>query len=197
MRIVSSNFLMIWILVLAFWTWCLCAAPASNAPPVTVAEDASYFTLANGFITAQIEKRSGNLASLKYQDIELLARHGSGAEGGYWSSVGRGRPGSEQHAFVRMVPSTNGGARAEVSCRLFNDPKSPASPVDADYRYALGRGEQWLYAYAVLEHKLGYPAFGVGEARYCLKLNPDVFDYMTIDADRHRIMPSGYDWDHG
>src|SRR3954462_3759778 len=120
MRIVSSNFLMIWILVLAFWTCCLCAAPVSNAPPVTVSEDVSFFTLANGLITAQIEKRSGNLASLKYQNLELLARHGSGAEGGYWSSVGRGRPGSEHHAFVRVAPVTNGGARVEVSCRLFN-----------------------------------------------------------------------------
>jgi len=37
----------------------------------------------------------------------------------------------------------------------------------------------------------------VGEARYCLKLNPNIFDYLTVDADRRRVMPSGYDWDHG
>jgi rhamnogalacturonan endolyase len=80
---------------------------------------------------------------------------------------------------------------------LHNDPDSPNSPVDADYHYSLGRGEHWLYVYSVLNHKPGYPAFAVGEARYCLKLNPDVFDYMNIDKDRHRIMPSGYDWDHG
>ena len=49
----------------------------------------------------------------------------------------------------------------------------------------------------MLEHRPGYPSFSVGEARYCLKLNPAVFDYLTVDADRKRVMPSGYDWDHG
>jgi rhamnogalacturonan endolyase len=87
--------------------------------------------------------------------------------------------------------------RAEISIQLHNDEKSPTSPVNADYRYSLGRGEHWLYVYAVLDHKPGYPPFSVGEARYCLKLNPTVFDYLTVDANRHRIMPSGSDWDHG
>jgi len=59
-----------------------------------------------------------------------------------------------------------------------------------DIRYALGRGEHWIYTYAVWDHRPGYPSFSVGEARYCLKLNPEIFDYMTIDGDRHRVMPT-------
>ncbi|HWW02390.1 MAG TPA: polysaccharide lyase family protein [Candidatus Acidoferrum sp.] len=61
----------------------------------------------------------------------------------------------------------------------------------------MARGESCLYVYAALKHQPGYPAFGVGEARYCLKLNPDVFDYLSVDADRQRLMPRGYDWDRG
>jgi len=169
------------------------AAPA----PVTITETDSSFTLSNGLVSARIEKRSGTLASLTYQGLELMAQGRGGSVGGYWSSVGRGRPGSQADAIIRINPATNAGAMAEISCRLHNSTDSPDAPVDADYRYALGRGEHWLYVMSVLEHKPGYPAFGVGEARYCLKLNPEVFDYMTIDADRHRVMPSGYDWDHG
>ncbi|MCX6895433.1 MAG: polysaccharide lyase family protein, partial [Verrucomicrobia bacterium] len=165
--------------------------------PVTVSEDASTFGLANGFLVARIDKKTGTLASLKFQGVEMLALGHGGGEGGYWSSVGRGKIGSRRSAVVRIHPATNGGARAEISCRLFNNPKSPDGGVDVEYRYALGRGEQGLYVTAVLEHKPGYPSFGVGEARYCLKLNPAVFDYMTIDANRRRVMPSGYDWDHG
>jgi rhamnogalacturonan endolyase len=172
-------------------------AQSAPSPPVTVSESSDSFTLSNGLISARIEKRSGTLTSLKYNDLELLAQRQSGANGGYWSSVGRGRPGSHISGVIRINPATNHGARAEISCELHNDPGSPNSPVDADYRYSLGRGEHWLYVYAVLHHKPGFPAFGVGEARYCLKLNPDVFDYMTIDKERHRIMPSGDDWDHG
>jgi rhamnogalacturonan endolyase len=164
---------------------------------VTVSETTDSFTLSNGLVSAVIEKRTGTLISLKYNDLELMAQHQGGANGGYWSSVGRGRPGSHISGVIRINPATNNGTRAEISCQLHNDSDSPNSPVDADYHYSLGRGEHWLYVYAVLHHKPGYPAFSVGEARYCMKLNPDVFDYMTIDKDRHRIMPSGYDWDHG
>ena len=173
------------------------SARAASPGPVTLIQSSNSFTLSNGLISARIEKGTGTLTSLKYNDLELLAQHPGGANGGYWSSVGRGRPGSHISGVIRINPATNNGARAEISCELHNDPNAPTSPVDAEYRYSLGRGEHWLYVYAVLNHKRGYPALGVGEARYCLKLNPDVFDYMTIDKDRHRVMPSGYDWDHG
>src|SRR5215831_6385881 len=142
------------------------AAPFS---PVSLFESADSFTLSNGLVSARIEKRSGILVSLKFNDLDLLAQHQGGANGGYWSSVGRGRPGSRISSVVRIDPATNNGARAEISCQLHNDPDSPNSPVDADYRYSLGRGEHWLYVYSVLNHKSGYPAFAVGEARYCLK----------------------------
>jgi rhamnogalacturonan endolyase len=167
------------------------------ASPVSVSETRDTFALSNDVIKAEVEKRTGTLLSLKYEGHELIAQTGSGANGGYWSSVGRGRPGSHHIAQIRIDPATNGGERAEICCQLRNDPSDPASPVDVDYRYALGRGEHWLYVSAVLEHKPGYPAFGVGEARYCLKLNPAVFDYMTVDSNRSRVMPSPYDWDHG
>jgi rhamnogalacturonan endolyase len=176
------------------------SAPGSPDPaevPVRLTQTAEYFTLANGYVSAVIEKRSGRLESLKYNGVELLARGGRGSEGGYWSSVGRSRPGAAHSGVVRIDPGSNGGARAEVSCELHNGPNSLAASLDADYRYALGRGEQQLYVYAVLAHRPGFPPFSVGEARYCLKLNPEVFDYMTVDADRRRVMPTGADWDRG
>src|SRR5215831_16453976 len=177
----------------------LAGSPASTASsgPATISEDADTFILSNSLLTAGIGKRSGTLLSLKYDGLEFIAQSGGGANGGYWSSVGRGRPGSHHSAVVRINPARNDGNRAEISCELHNDPSDPSSPVDVDYRYSLGRGEHWLYVSALLEHKPGYPAFGVGEARYCLKLNPVVFDYLAVDANRRRVMPSPYDWDHG
>ncbi|HWH69036.1 MAG TPA: hypothetical protein VNT26_06610, partial [Candidatus Sulfotelmatobacter sp.] len=170
---------------------------SAGAAPVTLTEDENTFTLANGLVTARIQKQSGTLISLQYQGLELLAPNRRGSTGGYWSYAGGGRLGGRSSALVRLNPASNGGARAEISCRLHTDPQAPTAGVDADYRYALGRGEPWLYVAAVLEHQPGYPAFGVGEARYCVKLNPDVFDFLTIDAQRRRRMPSGEDWDRG
>jgi len=171
-------------------------AQTSDAP-VTVRQDAGSWTLANGVLTARIDKRSGAVVSLRYEGSELLATGKRGGEGAYWSSVGRGRLGSLRASSVLINPAYNGGARAEISVRLFNDRQNPDGGLDADYRYTLERGASGLYASAVLSHQPGYPAYGVGEARYCLKLNPEVFDYLTVDADRHRVMPTGYDWDHG
>jgi rhamnogalacturonan endolyase len=165
-------------------------------PPVTLVETESSFTLANGHVTARVDKRSGTLA-LKYHGLDVIGR-------GYWSQVGRsargggiGRFGSKRVAAIRLDPAKNGGARAEVSCKFLYDNKSGVLPADVDLRYALGRGERGLYACAVWEHRPGYPGFSVGEGRMALKLNPKVFDFLTIDARRRRLMPSGYDWDHG
>ncbi|HSU54633.1 MAG TPA: polysaccharide lyase family protein [Candidatus Dormibacteraeota bacterium] len=186
-----------WLIVAGMLPFFAASAASRSSPAVGISQDSKTFTLTNGLISAEIEKSSGVLMSLKYHDNELLGQGRGGAEGGYWSSVGRGRPGSSHKAIIRLDPEKNNGERAEISCLLQNGGDSAAAPVDADYRYSLGRGEHWLYVYCVLEHKPGYPAFGVGEARYCMKLNPTIFDYLTVDAERRRVMPSGYDWDHG
>src|SRR5436190_7546886 len=104
----------------------------SCASPVSLSETRETFTLSNNLLTAQIEKRTGTLLSLKYENHELIAQTGSGANGGYWSSVGRSRPGSHHISQIRIDPQTNGGERAEISCQLRNDPNDPASPVDVD-----------------------------------------------------------------
>jgi rhamnogalacturonan endolyase len=163
------------------------------APPVTVREDALSFTLANDLLSARIEKRTGNLTALLYEGHDLL-RGGRG----YWSQVGNGtRLGSKASAVVRLDPAQNSGDRAEVACRLAYDGQPGTLPVDVEMRYALGRGEHWLYASARWDHRPGYPALSVGEARYALKLNPKIFDFLTIDAQRRRVMPTGADWDAG
>jgi rhamnogalacturonan endolyase len=177
----------------------LLGPPASRVgaadPLVTLAEDESSFTLANGEVTARVDKRSGTF-SLKYHDLDVIAR-------GYWSQVGRSsvgdiaRFGTKHASAVRTDPRMNDGARAEVACTFAYDGKSTGLPCDVDLRYALGRGDRGLYAYAVWEHRPGYPSFSVGEGRMAFKLNPDVFDFLTVDANRRLTLPSGYDWDHG
>lgn len=176
----------------------LAAAAAETSAPVTLRESDRTFFLDNGILNVRIEKDTGEIFSIKYQGQELLAQDSSGgALGGYWSSVGRARGGSQQSAVVRIDPKDNNGERVEVSCNFHNAPGTTNSPLDVDVRYSLGRGESWIYTYLVWSHKPGYPAFGVGEARYAAKLNPAVFDYLTIDKDRRRQMPTGADWDAG
>jgi rhamnogalacturonan endolyase len=164
-------------------------AAEPTAPPVKLSETADAFTLENGILRARIEKRNGSLASLVYQDHELLAENG-----GYWSSVGRGNNRPVGHAASVRLDTPD---RVEVSCRAGNTGGTTDASLDTDFRYSLARGDAVIYASAILHHAAGQPGYGTGESRYCLKLNPRVFDFLSVDADRQRLMPSGYDWDHG
>jgi rhamnogalacturonan endolyase len=178
------------------------SATAARAaePQVTLTEDASSFSLANGIVTAKVTKRSGDLVSLKFKDLELLSG-GSGHAYGYWSHApGRG---NRVAAAVTIDPQANGGERGEVSVKGFCDGRQLGSgpgggaTADVEIRYALGRGESGVYTYCTFTHKPEYPATAVGEARFAAKLNGDVFDFMTIDADRRKLMPRPEDWDNG
>ena len=60
------------------------AASADALPAVTLTQDSAAFTLTNAFVTARVDKQSGDLISLKYKNIEMLG-NASGHPYGYWS----------------------------------------------------------------------------------------------------------------
>jgi len=181
----------------------LAATVASAAPTVSVSENDFSYTLKNGIVTAVVSKRSGDLISLNYRNLELLAG-GSGHPYGYWSH-------SPNRAMrltngITIDPESNGGARAEVSVKGFYTGESPrrstpgansSTACDIEIRYALGRGESGLYTYSIFTHQTNYPATGIGEARFGVKLNPEICDYLTIDSKRRKLMPKPEDWDQG
>ena len=173
------------------------AAPAPASADVTLAEDASSFTLSNRYVVVRVAKSSGELIGLTYQGLPLVRR-------GYSSQVGRssgggeiGRFGSQRSSEVRVDPSKNGGQRAEVSCRAVPLAGDSGLPVEVETRYTLGRDDSGVYVTTVWTHRAGLPGFRVGEARYALKLNPEIFDTLAIDAARTRQLPTGADWDSG
>jgi len=176
-----------------------CATVLGAEKRVAIFENDYSFTLDNGIIAAQVSKRSGDLLSLKYQGLEMLAT-ASEREPGYWShNTARG----QQSARVTIDPRTNGGKRAEVSVKgTSNGNQMGSGPggsvvADIEIRYTLARGDSGLYTYSILSHTTNYPATGLGEARFCLKLNDALFDWMTVDANRNMEMITTYDWNHG
>jgi rhamnogalacturonan endolyase len=175
-----------------------CALLAAEIP-LTVAENPTTFTLDNGILTAQISKQSGNLLSLKYQNLEMLDNV-TQRQPGYWShNAALG----EHVTRVTIDPRANGGQRGEVSVKGISHGRQmgggPGGSVVADIeiRYALARGDSGLYTYSILSHPANYPATSFGEARFCLKLNDDIFDWMTVDSRRNMQMITSYDWNHG
>jgi rhamnogalacturonan endolyase len=185
---------------------------------VRVTEDAAFFTLDNGTIRAMVAKKSGDLVSMKYKGVEMLATTVSPEGAPDLSRDPPGNPGrgrgmtDHQYGFwshdavadrtetrITIDPKTNGGTRAEVSVKGFSDGKKlghgPGAPpggdfaADIDIRYALGAGDSGLYTYCTFEHKPEYPDSTMGEARFCAKLN-DSFDWMLVDEHHHMLYPA-------
>ena len=50
---------------------------------------------------------------------------------------------------------------------------------------------------AIWEHKPDFPALSFPVGRFAVKLNDNIFDWMTVDARRNMKMITAYDWDHG
>jgi rhamnogalacturonan endolyase len=173
--------------------------PAAPRTAVSVSENKTTCTLANGLVTARIDKQSGDLLSLEYKNLEMLNAK-PGRPGGYWShNAARGRPITR----ITIDPKKNGGERGEVAITgISGGEKMGSGPgggviADIEIRYALGRGDAGIYTYSILTHPTNYPATSVGEARFCLKLNDAMFDWMTVDSNRNMEMISAYDWNHG
>jgi rhamnogalacturonan endolyase len=163
--------------------------PAQAA--VGVKDEGAVFTMTNGFLIAQINKSSGDLTSLKVNGLELMG-YGSGHHAGYWEQSPA--KSAQLTAKLTIDPAANNGERGEVSIQGLN---VPGLNYDLEIRYTLASGDRGLYTYAIFSHHPGYARTQVGESRYGAKLNAGVFDWMSIDARRNLMMPTGADWDHG
>jgi len=174
------------------------AAPAQTEAPVTITDSTTDYVLSNGVITARVLKRNGDLASLKFRDVEML-NDKSGHPGAYWSHDTTG--GAELTSRVTIDPASNNGARAEVSVKgvsggrkMGHGPGVPAGaegdlPVDIEIRYTLARGDSGIHTYCAFTHRPEYPAATMTEARFAAKL-ADRFDWMTVDAMRDKHFPA-------
>ena len=186
--------------VLKALTVFLLAGAAAAQTAATVQDGVSAFTLSNGYLTAEINKTSGDMTSLKFKGLELMG-FVSGHHAGYWEQNPSGA--ARLSASVTIDPAKNGGERAEVSIKGLADGKPLTGTgragmiCDLEIRYALGRNDHGIYTYAIFSHQPSYGETLIGESRYGVKLNGKVFDWLTIDNNRNKLMPTGYDWDHG
>src|SRR5262249_19304158 len=118
--------------------------PTNN---VTVSEDQNYFTLDNGIVTARISKKSGDLFSLKYKNLELLDNVDQ-HQPAYWSH--NTALGQQIIPDITIDPKSNGGERGEVSVKgISGGSRMGSGPggsvvADIEIRYSLGRTDSGI-----------------------------------------------------
>ncbi len=106
-------------------------------------------------------------------------------------------------ATMTIDPALNSGTRGEVSIKGISGGNPMGSGpggtavADIEIRYTLERGLSGLYTYSIWTHDASYPVTNVGEARFCAKLNDNVFDWMTVDKNRNMKMFTASDWNNG
>jgi rhamnogalacturonan endolyase len=167
--------------------------------------------MSNGYLTVKVDKKTGDLTSVKTPhtatpNIELMG-YLSGHHAGYWEQSPSLAP--RREAKITIDPATDNGERGEVSVKGYSGGVSILGPhptaagqgggliADLEIRYTLERGAKGLYTYAIYTHQNTYPAGSVGESRFGFKLSGQVFDWLSIDDQRNALMPTGKDWDAG
>jgi rhamnogalacturonan endolyase len=172
---------------------------ADQDSPVVLSDDTDTVTLANGIVSAMVKKSNGNLLSLRLRGVELLS-HG----GGYWNIYGS--PPGQKNTELKPTPSVfriiqnpmqNGGAGGEIAVLFPYHDQRNTVPLDIAIRYTLHRGNSGVYGWTIADHAPQYPPFDIGVSTVCLKLSPDVFDFLSVDSRRQRPMASAEDWVKG
>ncbi len=154
-----------------------------GAIPVKLTDAGEHVVLTNRIVSFEVVKNDGNIRELKYGDVPIFS------EPGYldWQSGGNNHIGKGDFAVV-TDPARNGGAMAEVSVTQKYAPGA-RSAFDVELHYVLRRGESGLYCFAVFSHPKEYPAAGIGQSRWVLRLDDKVFDFINVDEQRRRLMP--------
>ncbi|KAL5779943.1 hypothetical protein ACOSQ2_010680 [Xanthoceras sorbifolium] len=87
--------------------------------------------------------------------------------------------------------------QVELSFTRMWYPKSVGIPLTIDKRFVMLRGSSGFYSYAIHEHLQGWPALSISNVRMVFKLSQDKFQFMAIDDDKQRDMPSAKDRERG
>ena len=169
----------------------ICAGPG-RAQTVSVTDTGPTVVLSNGLVAVTIQKASASITTFTYNGANILA---GGYRGGsfYWSWNQSAYQNPANCAYTLTVnPTTNGGTYAEVKLRMTWSGAAADAPMDVDLYYGLKAGVSGAYAAAKLSHPAAYPAKLGGEWRMAAYIG-STYDWLSVDALRNRLMPSGAD----
>ncbi len=186
------------------------ASSPATGDPVTITMEDTTATLGNGVVTVVVNKKNATFRSIQYKGQELLSKGG-----GYFNFYG-GVPAhkdadgklvaAEKYTQERGEPSTcaitqdpakNGGEMGELSIRFPASGQPDTVAMDLELRFTLRRGESGFYGWQIANHSARHLPWDMAVNTVCLKLNPDVFDFLSIDSRRQTLMTSPEDWVKG
>ena len=181
---------------LAVFFCLLCAVPVfANSPGggtsganVTLTDNGSTVTLANGIISIVITKADASIHTINYtfnntgtpQTLNVLANGYSGGKLYYENSSDQGCVFT--YAIVTS-PANNGGNYAEIVLST-----TTVANVLMEIHYSLLRGNTGFYVTPIWFHRSTDDVFSMGECRDNI-YSGSIFNWMSVDATRNKLMP--------
>ncbi|MBC7914727.1 MAG: T9SS type A sorting domain-containing protein [Pyrinomonadaceae bacterium] len=166
------------------------ALPAAD--DVTIVSTGSTVVMKNGIIEATITKSTGQIETIMYNGVDILA---GGYDGGkfYWSWNMPNYQNPANCTYTLTVdPATNNYTYAEIKLHMQWNGSGSTAAMDLDIYYSLKKDVSGLYAAAKLSHPPAYPLNPGGEWRMS-SYPGSTFNWMSVDAERNRIMPTQAD----
>ncbi|HEV2437757.1 MAG TPA: polysaccharide lyase family protein [Verrucomicrobiae bacterium] len=159
----------------------------TNGPNVTLTDNGSTVTLANGIVSILCTKSGATINQINYtynngsgtQTTQLLA---GGHNGGqlYWETGGFGT-GTFTYSVV-ADPANNGGNYAEISLL-----SSSTTNGAMEIHFSMLRGSTGFYVTPIWSHRGTDAAMTMGETRDNIYAG-SIFNWMSVDATRNRLM---------
>ena len=174
-----KNLLLVAMLSLAFHP---IPSRAALGEDVKLSDHGKTVVLDNGIVSFEVDKASGAMLSTHYQGHSLLA------EPGYLDWVAPKNNHLHDATFTVVTdPASNHGDLAEIS--IAQSGAGQPAPFDVDLHLVLRRGDSGYYAFAVFHHAASYPAASLGQARWVLRMDDHLFDFINVDEQRRHVMP--------
>jgi rhamnogalacturonan endolyase len=176
-----------WITVCKLFLGLLICGGSAAYAEVTLTDNGTTVTLANGIVTATIGKNNGQITSMKLGTLETVS-------GNVYYSMDGGssyqQPGPCVYSMTTLTADM-----ADLS--FFQVYTNQSHAFDIDIHYVMRSADSGVYSYAVLSHPASYPATSVGEWRTVWKHPRDGdnfrFENIYVDDLRHWQGPSAFD----
>eukprot|EP00833_Pecoramyces_ruminatium_P014926 jgi/Orpsp1_1/1188958/evm.model.d7180000068520.1 len=155
----------------------------STVLAVSLRDDGNSYILDNDYSTVVIAKSSGYITSLKLKgrNEEFLNRSYIDANGGkvYFSPTSS-----------KVIKNTS----SHVEVAFYDNYRSGSKlGLDWEVRYTMLSDSRGVYFSLANTHKSSYPDTSYSEIRLVLRLKANIFDYLQVEDDVKRVMPSAAD----
>jgi hypothetical protein len=150
---------------------------------VSLSDNGSSYTLRNDYSTVVIEKKSGFITSLKLNgnNQEFLNRSYIDANGGkvYFSPTSS-----------KVIKNTS----SHVEVAFYDNYRSGSKlGLDWEVRYTMLSDTRGVYFALTNTHNTNYPDTSYSEIRLVLRLKANIFNYLQVEDNVARVMPSAAD----